>query len=115
MSTSDPSSERPVVADGDAINLIILKPAIHPEPQEETTIHSNLEAQGHDIENPSGSTSVRSRIQLTATLLALFVRAILKFCSCGVFAKLKTISTALIISSSFRFHNRYNRDTNHRQ
>jgi len=75
MSSSNPTSDRPVVVDGDAISLTLLPPAVHRGPQGELTICSNLEAQDHGIENASGSSSVRSRFQLTATLLALFVRA----------------------------------------
>jgi hypothetical protein len=78
MSSSNPSSDRPGVVNGDAISLTILTPSVHPGPQGEVTIHSSLEDRDHDIENASGSSSVRSRIQLIATLLALFVRAILK-------------------------------------
>ncbi|RDW79839.1 hypothetical protein BP6252_04477 [Coleophoma cylindrospora] len=73
MSSSNPTSDCHVVVDGDAISLIILPPAVHPSPQGELTIHSSLEARNHGIESASGSSSVRSRIQLTATLLALFL------------------------------------------
>jgi len=78
MSSSNPMSDRPVVGEGDAISLKILTTAVHSGPQGDVTIHSSLEAQGHDIENALATTSVRSRIQLIATLLALFVGATLK-------------------------------------
>jgi hypothetical protein len=79
MCSPNPTSERPVIVDEDAISLTIFTPAVHPGPQGEATIHSSLEAQDHGIENVSGSSSVRSRIQLIATLLALFVRATIKY------------------------------------
>jgi hypothetical protein len=78
MSLSDSILRNHVVVAENTISLANLTPAVHLGPQGEATIYSSLEAQDHGIKNASGSFSVRIRIQLIATLLALFVRATLK-------------------------------------
>lgn len=79
MPSSNPTSDpHPVVLDGNAISLRTITPAVHPGPRGEVTINSSLEAQDHGIENASGPSSVRSRIQLILTLLALSVRPTLE-------------------------------------
>jgi hypothetical protein len=78
MSSSNPTSQCRVDVE-DAISLTILTPAVNPAgPQEEAMIQSSLETQTHGIEDASGSSSVRSRVQLILTLFALYVRATLE-------------------------------------
>jgi hypothetical protein len=76
MSLSNPTLQSSIVIDGDAISLAILTPAVHPGSQREGTIQSSHDDPENGIQHSSESSSVRSRMQLIATLLALFVRAI---------------------------------------
>lgn len=74
MSLKNPMTQTCVIAEDDAINNTISQPVANPRSQNAEFHRLNLEAQDHGTEYSSGSSYVRTGLQLIATLLALFVR-----------------------------------------
>ena len=95
MSSLISTSKHPVAVGKEVINLAMLTPVVQPSQQGVVTIQSSLEAQDHGSQNASRSSSVRSKIQLIATLLALSVRTAPMFSKAAKF-----LLTANVIRSS---------------